>query len=177
MSDLLVISALGQDRTGIVNELSQAVLDAGGNIEESRMAVLGGEFAIIMLVSGEADTIDALAAGAAAMEQRLGLTVLARRTAPRARARTLVPYQVEVVAMDHPGIVHDVADFFARHDINIEDLATATYPAAHTGTPMFSLRMVVAVPSTLAIGELRHAFSDFCDGLNLDAALEPARNP
>lgn len=177
MHELLVISALGEDRTGIVNELSQAVLDAGGNIMESRMAVLGGEFAIIMLVSGEAGAIGALADSRAELEQRLGLTLLTRRTTPRASELTLLPYQVEVVAMDHPGIVHDVADFFARHDINIEDLTTATHPAAHTGTPMFSLRMVVAVPATLAIGELRHAFGDFCDGLNLDATLEPARLP
>ena len=174
MRDLLVISALGRDRTGLVNELSQAILDAGGNIEDSRMAVLGGEFAVIMLVAGDRATIKALTDGAAALEEQLGLTLVMRPTAPRQGGQGLVPYQVSVVAMDHPGIVHEVADFFSSRAINIEELATATYPAAHTGTPMFSLRMVVALPAAVAIGELRHQFQEFCDGLNLDTSLEPA---
>lgn len=52
MNNLLVVSALGQDRPGIVNELSLAILNCGCNIEDSRMTVLGGEFTVILLVSG-----------------------------------------------------------------------------------------------------------------------------
>ncbi|HDO34642.1 MAG TPA: glycine cleavage system protein R, partial [Chromatiales bacterium] len=57
MNNLLVVSALGQDRPGIVNELSLAILNCGCNIEDSRMTVLGGEFAVILLVSGNWSTI------------------------------------------------------------------------------------------------------------------------
>ncbi|MCZ6710963.1 MAG: glycine cleavage system protein R, partial [Gammaproteobacteria bacterium] len=46
-----VISAIGRDRPGIVNELSQAVLDLDLSIEDSRMTVLGGEFAVLMSVT------------------------------------------------------------------------------------------------------------------------------
>ena len=52
MSDnYLVISAQGKDRPGIVNTLSKAALDSGCNITNSRMAVLGGEFALILLIN------------------------------------------------------------------------------------------------------------------------------
>ena len=58
MSKNLVISALGNDKPGIVNALSKAILDQGGNISESRMTVLGGEFAMMLLVSGTQECID-----------------------------------------------------------------------------------------------------------------------
>jgi len=58
MNKNLVISALGNDKPGIVNELSKTILDQGGNISESRMTVLGGEFAMMLLVTGSEDCID-----------------------------------------------------------------------------------------------------------------------
>ena len=174
MKEFLVLSALGRDVTGIVNDVSQVILDAGGNIEDSRMTVLGGEFALMVLVTGDADVIDDLVDAAEALGERLGLTVVCRRTEKRSdRLGGMLPYQVEILAMDHPGIVHDIANFFAARGINIEDLATTTYPAPHTGTPMFSMHLVVAIPGDTAISELRQDFIDFCDSLNLESSIEP----
>jgi glycine cleavage system transcriptional repressor len=87
----------------------------------------------------------------------------------------MVPYIVDVVSMDHPGIVHQVANFFASREINIEEMSTWTYPAAHTGTPMFSMSMTISIPGDQHIGQLRDEFTRFCDELNLDATLEPSR--
>ena len=132
-----MITAVGEDRTGIVNELSDEILNDGGNIQDSRMAVLGGAFSVIMLVAGEQGAIDKLIAQIPSMEKKLGLTMVVRKTKPRHQEEPLMPYRIDVVSMDHPGIVHDVADFFAQRKINIEDMSTATYAAAHTGTPVF----------------------------------------
>ncbi len=174
MTEYLVISALGADRPGIVNEFSEAVLAAGCNIAESRMAVLGGEFALMLMVVGESQAIANLNQRRTDLEERLGLTILTKLTTLRPAGAQAAPYIVKVVAMDHPGIVHEVADFFSQHKINIEEMSTETYPAAHTGTPMFSLNMIVSIASDIKVGQLREAFVDFCDNLNLDASLEPA---
>lgn len=170
----LVISAVGRDRPGIVNQLSQAIVAADGNIADSRMSVLGGEFALMLLVSGEEAAITALEAQLPTLQDSLNLTLVSRRTQARAQAGG-VPYHVEVVSMDHPGIVRDVAEFFSSRQINIEELATHTYPAAHTGTPMFALNMTISVPPSLSVSATRKAFSQFCDDLNLDGDLEPVR--
>ena len=176
MSKHLVISALGKDRPGIVNQISRAILDAGCNIEDSRMTVLGGEFALILLVSGVWNAIAKLETQLKTLEKKLELMVVTKATEPRAVKDKMVPYMVDVVSMDHPGIVHEVAAFFSAREINIEDLNTWTYAAAHTGTPMFSMNMTISVPATINIGQLRDEFNQFCDGLNLDATLEPARH-
>ena len=174
MSHYLVISALGQDRPGIVNQLSKAIFDNGCNIEDSRMTVLGGEFALILMVSGSWDAIAKLEDQVPSLQSALGLTIIVRRTEERTGTRGLVPYEVDVISMDHPGIVHEVAEFFSNRGINIEEMITGSYAAAHTGTPMFSLKMTIAAPADIPIAQLRDDFAEFCDDLNLDAALEPA---
>jgi len=176
MKKYFVISALGKDRPGIVNQLSKAILDCGCNIEDSRMTVLGGEFALILMVSGHWGAITRLERQVPVLEKKLELTILARHTEPRTAVQDMVPYTVDVVAMDHPGIVHEIADFFATRDINIEEMSTWTYPAAHTGAPMFSLSMTVSLPAGVHIGRLRDEFTSFCDNLNLDATIEPTRH-
>jgi len=176
MNPLLVISALGDDRPGIVNDLSAAILDYGCNIADSRMSVLGGEFALILLVSGNWDSIARLEAALPGLGDRFDMLVTFKRTEKRKSDRPLIPYEVEVVSMDHPGIVHDVADFMSVRNINIETLETETYSAAHTGTPMFSLNMRISIPGDTHIASLREEFGEFCDERNLDTVLEPAKD-
>jgi glycine cleavage system transcriptional repressor len=175
-SKQLVLTAVGKDRPGIVNDLSKAVLDAGCNIEDSRMTVLGGEFALLVLLTGSWNAVAKLESQVPVLAKKLDLTVTAKYTEPRPARGDMVPYQVDVVSMDQPGIVHDIADFFASRAINIEELSSWTYPAAHTGTPMFSLSMTVSIPAKMHIGQLRDDFMKFCDELNLDAVLEPSRH-
>jgi glycine cleavage system transcriptional repressor len=52
VKNYLVISAVGQDRPGLVDELSQTIYGCGCSIVDSRMAVLGGEFAMILMLGG-----------------------------------------------------------------------------------------------------------------------------
>jgi glycine cleavage system transcriptional repressor len=175
MDNYLAIAALGKDHPGLVNGLSQAILDCGCSIQDSRMTVLGGEFALIMLVSGNWSSVAKIEDMLPRLEKKLDLAISSRRTAPRGGGSNVMPYAVEVVSMDHPGIVRDVANFFSTRGINIEDLYTSTYQAPHTGTPMFSLHMTVAIPGEVSIAGLRGEFMDFCDALNLDAMLAPAK--
>jgi glycine cleavage system transcriptional repressor len=90
---------------------------------------------------------------------QLGLTIIHKRTQKRDRTQPLIPYTVEVVAMDHPGIVRNLAAFFSRNGINIEELQTDTYPAPHTGTSMFSVTMTVGIHADVHIPTLREISS------------------
>lgn len=174
--DYLAITASGEDQVGLVERFTSRIAEAGCNIEESRMAVLGGQFALIMLLSGPWNALTKLEDRLEQIGLELGLTIVHKRTRPAERKQPLVPYRVNVVAMDHPGIVHSLAEFFSRQGINIEELATETYPAPHTGTPMFSVHITVGIPASLHLPTLRGDFFEYCDNLNLDAVMEPARD-
>ena len=173
--DYLVITASGEDKVGLVEKLTNQITETGCNIEQSRMEVLGGQFALIMLVSGMWNALAKLENLLGPLSEQLGLTTIYKRTQERARGVPVIPYEVDVVALDHPGIVHKLSRFFARNGINIEVLETDTYPAPHTGTPMFSVHMTVGVPGQTHISTLRDDFLSYCDDPNLDATFEPSR--
>lgn len=175
MDNYLVITALGKDKPGIVDKLSMAALDCGCNIEDSRMMVMGGEFAVMLMVAGKWNELAKLEELLPSMREKLNLTITAARTEGENKTKNLVPYTVEVVAIDHPGIVYQIASFFSAREINIHELNTNRYAAAHTGTPMFSLNMVVDIPAELRISALREEFLDFCDETNMDAIIEPLK--
>ncbi|OFZ68609.1 MAG: glycine cleavage system protein R [Betaproteobacteria bacterium RBG_16_58_11] len=174
-NDYLVITAAGEDQVGLVERFSSKIVESGCNLEQSRMSVLGGQFAILVLVSGPWHALSKLESQLEPLGVQLGLSMVAKRTRARELTQPVLPYHVEVVALDHPGIVHSLSKFFARYGINIEELATDTYPAPHTGTQMFSVQMEVGVPASTHIPTLRGEFFDYCDDLNLDATFEPSR--
>ncbi len=175
MKNQLVVSALGSDRPGIVNQLAQLATDSGCNIDDSRMTTLGKEFAVIMLLSGEWNALAKLEHAIPRVAQKLGLTTMLKRTTPPDGSKSLLPYSVQVVALDNPGIMQGLSNFFSKQGINITELYTESYSAPHTGTPLISLHMTVAIPHDCHIATLRESFMQFCEELNLDAILEPVK--
>ncbi len=171
MTTKLVISALGADRPGIIDELSNIIYNHDLNIEDSRMTVLGGEFAILLLVRGALSSLDALQSEVPEIEQELQMSLLVKPTTEPDTTDNTIPYSVEVAALDHPGIVGNIAGFFSSRDINIVNLQTESYSAPHTGSPMFALHMTIGIPAETNIAQLRESFMDTCDELNLDAEL------
>lgn len=175
MKQFLVVSVLGEDRASTLHDLTRTVRDCGCNVVESRMTVLGSEFSMLVLVGGNWNTITKLEATLPKLAQKLGLTLASRRTSEREPRQDLIPYAVDVICLDQPGIVFNLANFFAERDIGIAELFTRSYPAAHTGAPMFAVQMSVNIRADMHIGRLREEFMDFCDDLNLDAIMEPIK--
>lgn len=176
MNNYLVITALGSDRPGIVNELANYITDHECNIEDSRMTVMGGEFAVMLMVSGNWNTIAKLQDHMPSLEQQLGMTIVTKNTESRHATGKILPYVAEVISIDHQGIVKNLANYFSTRNINIEEMTTNCYAAAHTGTPMFAVHMEIGIPANQSVSELRESFMDFCDNLNLDAVLEPMKS-
>ncbi len=174
MKEHLVISAMGPDRPGLVNELSTAILSEEASIDDSRMMILGGEFAIILMVSGEESRIQKLQTAIEAVLDRLMLKGVVKSTSAKGAQPGVVPFEVDILAMDDEGIVNTVTSFFARQNINIENLVTDTYSAPHTGTPMFSLQMIVSLPTEGSVSALKEEFLSLCDELYIDVSMEPA---
>src|SRR2546422_149780 len=130
MKQLIIICAIGSDRTGLVYDLSRVVLDCGGNITESRMAALGTEFAMLLLVAGNWHTLAKLETELKKLGDSSGMSISIRRTEQKPSRADVVPYSVDVVCLDQPGIVHNLAGFFSSRGIDIADLSTRSYAAA-----------------------------------------------
>ena len=79
---------------------SYYVLNSGCSILDSRMAVLGGDFALLLQVGGNWNNLAKLETQIPGLQERLGLTITSRRTTSRETRHDLLPYGVDVVAMD-----------------------------------------------------------------------------
>ena len=176
MEQLMVISAIGGDRTGVVRDLTRVILDCGGSVKESRMTALGAEFAAQLLVSGNWHAVSRMEQELARFGETNSLTIQLKRTEIKQLKRELLPYAIDVVCIDQPGIIHNLASFFAERNIELGEVTTRSYPAANTGAPMFSVQMFVNIPASLHISRLREEFMDFCDQLNLDAIMGPVKS-
>jgi len=169
-SEYLVISALGHDRVGLVDALAAKVTKANCNIEESKMAVLGGEFAVIMLISGPAGQIDVFKGQVAALSDELGLHLELRATqAPR--GGTGRPYLIESVSLDTPGILHSITTVLRQEGINIEDLETETCAAPWTGAPMFLMKIRISLPADKPVANLRQRIEKVALEQDLDIKI------
>jgi len=175
MPKQLVLSALGTDSPGLVDKISRHILDLQLNIEDSRMSILGGEFAIMLLISGEEDKLTQLKNSIPELETKFSDLVFNSKYTKGKRQEPGLSYKVSVVALDHQGIVHNLTRFFSEKNINIEDLNTNSYAAPHTGSKMFAVDMKLNIPQNTSIIQLRDAFIQHCDDLNLDASFEPDR--
>jgi glycine cleavage system transcriptional repressor len=173
MENLIAVTAIGPDRTGLVRDVTQIISSAGGSILQSRMTTLGQEFAILALVSGNWHAIRKIADALESLNDSTELTITLRETASRTSSTPAAPYNVDIVAMDQEGIVASLASFFAARDIEIADLSTRQYNAPHTGADMFAVQLAINVPATLNIATLREDFHEYCEEHNLDAIIEP----
>ncbi|APR87197.1 Glycine cleavage system transcriptional antiactivator GcvR [Minicystis rosea] len=166
----LVLSALGPDRPGLVAEVTEYLTGRGVNVEDSRMAVLGAEFGILVLVSGTPDQIGAVERETDSLAQKTGLGITLRRTkSPEEHRRAaVIPCLVTAEALDQEGIVRAVARALHGVGVNIVSLETSAYEAPVTGSPLFRMEARVDVPQTTGIGKLRKAMDEVAASENLD---------
>jgi glycine cleavage system transcriptional repressor len=147
----LVLTLTGPDRIGIVENVTAVLVARGGNVEVSRMARLGGEFAILMLVALPAEQVAAIETdldGLSAQGYKVTTTQV-----PQTHAEThpgWIAYHIEVHGADHEGIIQEVARYLSHRGINIETMESQTTPAPISGVPLFTMTAEVAVPPRLA---------------------------
>jgi glycine cleavage system transcriptional repressor len=168
MSLRTVLTAIGEDRPGLVDEVSEFVFARGGNVEDSRMANMHGQFAIVMLISGSRDAIDRISADLDALSEATAINARLTPAEAEVAAAPRLPYRLTGRALDQPGLVHQVARVLRGLEVNIESMETTLEAAPVTGAPVFAMDLVVAVPSDTSVQKLRDEIGRVCDALNID---------
>ena len=174
MSKHLIITLTGPDRIGFVESVTKLLVPHGANVERSRMARLGGEFAMLMLVSVQEETFAPMREAVIGLQDE-GYQVTTRETEPEDAAKYAgwLPYEIEVNGADHEGIIHNITRYLADQGIDIETLSTGTVHAPMSGTPLFTMNALVLAPSKLSLVELRAELEAVGDRLNVDTEVTP----
>lgn len=170
-----VMSAIGEDRPGIVADLAELIYDCDCNLEDSRMTKLGTAFATLVLASGRGDDVgDRLATACKRLEWEKRLTVFVREVSGPAAAPTPGRrWTCTATGVDKAGIVATIARHLADEGANVIDLHSSLRPASGSGTPIYTLRMEIVVPETVAEARLRERLDAAAAALGVDVALAP----
>jgi glycine cleavage system transcriptional repressor len=171
----LLVSAFASPEHSPLFAVCKRVTDCGCNVAEARVAALGAELSVQVLAQGSWDAIAKLENALAKLDRDGELRLFHYRTSAKQQQNTHLPYIVEVIAADKPGILSQLAEFFAGHHISIEQLSSTRYCAMQTGADMFSAQITIGIPNTMHLAALRDDFLEFCDGLNLDAIMDPMK--
>ena len=177
MKRWFLLSTIGSDRPGLVAELARLIYDCDANLEDSRMTILGSDFAVILLCSSQAsDVADRIAVGAKRRERDHGLTILIRSLEGERRPQVPAPgtklYRLEAVGEDRAGIVAGLCRVLADRSVNIAELSTRSQPGPG-GSPHYQLEISCEVPDSQDPKELRDALESEADRLVIDVALLP----
>jgi glycine cleavage system transcriptional repressor len=167
----VVLTAVGPDYPGLVDVVTSFVLESGGNLEDSRMVNLHGQFAMMLLVAGSTDAVAALRDGLPSLQKKAGVHAQLQPATAAPSAIAALPCRITAWAMDHPGLMKSVSHLLAGLGVNIESAETSLSSAPHTGTPLFTMQMVVSVPGSTPVAELREQLGRLCDDLNIDWSL------
>jgi glycine cleavage system transcriptional repressor len=167
----IVFTLTGPDRIGIVEEVTAILLGLDGNVETSRMARLGGEFAVLALVALPAERRPDLERSFEHLTTQGYKLTLSETAHALAEAASRMPYLIEVTGADHEGIIHDIARIVSLRGINIESVETGTSSAPVSGTPLFSMKALVAVPRDLAGPDWKAELSEAARQANVNVTV------
>jgi glycine cleavage system transcriptional repressor len=171
----LLINAYTTHPESPLLSVTRRIADSGCNLVDARLSTVGRDVSVTALAIGSWDAVAKLEAMLTRLEREESLKLVWYRTGAKVVQSNLLPYIVEVVAADKPGILFQLADFFDRQGITIENLQSTRYRAMQTGAEMFSAQVTVGVPANMHIAALRDDFLEFCDHLNLDAIMDPMK--
>jgi glycine cleavage system transcriptional repressor len=171
----LLINAYTTHPESPLLSVTRRITDSGCNLVDARLSTVGRDVSVTALAVGPWDAVAKLESMLSRLEREEGLKLNWYRTGAKQVQSNLLPYVVEVVAADKPGILFQLADFFDRQGITIESLHCSRYRAMQTGADMFSAQVTIGVPASMHIAALRDDFLEFCDHLNLDAIMDPMK--
>lgn len=151
----LLLTVVGPDRPGLVERLAGLVATHGGNWLESRLVHLGGHFAGVVRVDVPPAHQPSLRAALAALAGE-GLVVTATEGAG-VSGEPVRTVRLEVLGLDRPRIVSEIAAVVARHGLNVEEFSSEVTSAPMTAEPLFVARLKLAAPASADLGGVRDA--------------------
>ncbi|MCP4604043.1 MAG: hypothetical protein GY847_26560 [Proteobacteria bacterium] len=169
----MVLSAIGPDRPGLVKEISSVIHESGANLEDSRMAILAGDFALIILCSGSQASIEQIQEKCILLEKKLKFQITFKQATSGITGKDYTLYKFQVTGVDQPGIVHMVSTILADFEVNVVSLESRLTNAAFHGTSIFTLQAEIHVHEPSALARLSEALDKSCNELDLSYDLDP----
>lgn len=173
--EYLNIAFISADQYSVINDLIQLTAKHHCHVEESRITVLGSDFAGILRVGGNWNAIAKIEAALTKLKNKATFLLEVKRCDPWKLTGDHLPYLAQVVGLNTPGLIPAIARFYSDQQIQLIDLQTDPFKTSHSETTMITLSMRINIPAEINIADLRERFMILCDELNIDGIIEPEK--
>lgn len=169
MSEFLVLTAIGTNRTGSVSELTKLASECGCNIIDSRMAIFGQEFSFIMLLNGNSKAINQIEQKLPTIALEQELLTMMKRTTGYVSQQLTHHYEVTYAGIDQPGLLKAVTAFFANRKIDISSLKS-DFNQTNNQT---SANILIALTDDTCFDQLENEFLALCEQIDVQGCMKP----
>lgn len=158
--------------------VAQYLTSRGANIEESRMAAIGGLFTMTVMFSHDDESIVDVTEDIDDL-QSIGLECSFYQPTdfPCITKQGLRPFELEVRCMDHPGVVKEVVQVMHDHGATVDSLKTERECAPFCGTPVFRLSAAASLPRTVRFDSLHRGLRSLAITEGLDMKVVQLEEP
>jgi len=173
MKKYLAVSILASNNPTLFDEITFLINKNESSIRDCRVTHMGSELAMHMLLAGNWSSIAKLETQLAQLANKYSAQLITKRADLSQENAETLPYIIQIFALDNPGIIYRLNQFFLQQKIAIKTLACETYTSPDSSAITLNSIIKVSVPGNIQIAEMRECFNVLCDELNLDAILEP----
>lgn len=171
MKTSYIVTFIGDDRPGLVEELSSIIENNQGNWHESRLSQLGGKFAGLILVSLPSVSGPVLEAQLKALSAT-GLSVRVTPTTDSVALDAGRSITLSVLGPDRLGIVREVSRALAQRQINVVEMDSQVESAAMSGEMLFRARIDAHIPGDTDMVDLLDSLEEIANSMTLDIDLD-----
>jgi glycine cleavage system transcriptional repressor len=174
MDQRYIMTAFGQDRVGIVADLTEVMFELGCNLEDSNMTRLANEFAVIFLFTTSDERIeDKLSLACRRLEKDKGLSAFFRRIGATAHKEPAPAARrsIQAEGPDQIGIVYKISRYLASKEVNIVNLQAQRSFSPGSGTALYSVQIEAEFPEGLSLDKLKQGLRRIADDIHVDIQL------
>ncbi len=176
-----ILTAVGDNRPGVVAEITKALYFSGCNIENSNMTLLLDHFTLMIhiMVSGE-DVYEELRRRCEVLQREKELKIhifpMGRQEFVHTSGMVLQPqYEIRIRGMNKEGIVYRTSQLLAARGINILKLSTKVERSPQLNYPLFTMRVEIEVPKEMDGRTLRRDLESLSEDLQETISLTRKR--
>ncbi len=149
MENNFIMTAFGEDRPGIVSDVTEILYEHGCNLKDTSMTLLVDEFTLILhFTCDREDVLGVLEKECRRLEREKGVSAFIRSLGkdPLPKKEESFTSRIQVEGLDHSGIVFKVSKFLAENNIGIVDLKSRVKASPESGTALYLMDILVQIP-------------------------------
>jgi glycine cleavage system transcriptional repressor len=166
------LTIVGRDRPGIVAQVTEILFNLGCNIADSSCSILGGQFAMILIIAHPTFTSRESFGAAFKPLEDADLTVALRVLKPGGELHPDLSGEICMISVygaDKPGIVYHVAKALGERQINITDLNTKLVGSAQR--PVYVMIIEAILPEGISDHEVDQWMTPLREQLQVDITV------